>query len=71
MQYEWINNVAKMSSDYIIICFHDIFNKIVDPNTLPENLISLTFGWWFNQKIKLNALSRNLTSLLGEILTKK
>ena len=44
MQYEWINNVADMSSDYTIITFHYNFNQKIEPNTLPENLTNLTFG---------------------------
>ena len=39
MQYEWINNVAKISSDYTIIEFHANFNQKIEPNTLPEKLI--------------------------------
>ena len=50
MQYEWINNVAKTSPDYTILAFGDEFNQGIDPNTLPENLTTLTFGRNFNQK---------------------
>ena len=63
MQYEWINSVANMSYDYVIIHFHDIFNQKIKPNTLPENLTTLIFGWQFNQKIEPNTLPENLTSL--------
>ena len=63
MQYEWINNVAKMSSDYTIIHFHENFNQGIDPNTLPKKLTTLTFGWMFNQGIDPNTLPKNLTSI--------
>ena len=64
MQYEWINNVADISDDYIIIDFHDIFNQKIEPNTLPKNLTTLTFGFYFNQKIEPNTLSEKLTILI-------
>ena len=63
MQYEWINNVANMSSDYAIIFFHDIFNENIEPNTLPDNLTALEFGYYFNQKIEPNSLPKNLTTV--------
>ena len=63
MQYEWINNVAEMSPDYAIIEFRNIFNEKIEPNSLPENLTNLTFGWDFNQKIEPNSLPENLTTL--------
>ena len=44
MQYKWINNVAKMSPDYTIITFGNKFNQKIEPNTLPEKLVTLTFG---------------------------
>ena len=63
MQYEWIKNVAKMSSDYTTIIFNNKFNKKIEPSTLPENLTTLTFGYYFNQKIEPNTLPRNLITL--------
>ena len=63
MQYEWLNNVAKMSSDYTIIHFHDIFNQKIEPNTLPEKLTTLTFGWHFDQKIDSEMLPSNLKKI--------
>ena len=64
MQYEWINNVADMSPDYIIIHFIDTFNQKIESNTLPRNLTNLTFGYQFNRKIELDTLPRNLTDLI-------
>ena len=70
MQYNWINNVADMSSDYTIIKFHDVFNQKID--TLPAKLITLAFGYYFDQKIEPNTLPKNLTFLkFGFILIKK
>ena len=48
MKYNWIKAIARISDDYMIIHFHDIFNQKIEPNTLPNNLTSLTFGWHFN-----------------------
>ena len=63
MQYEWIKNVAYMSPDYTTIFFNYDFNQKIEPNSLPENLISLTFGVCFNQKIYPNNLPINLINL--------
>ena len=63
MQYEWINNVAKISSDYTIIEFNREFNQKIEPNTLPEKLTTLTFGYSFNQKIEPNILPEKITNL--------
>ena len=63
MQYEWINNVAKMSTDYTTIHFCGIFNEKIEPKILPENLTSPTFGYYFNQKIEANTLPDNIISL--------
>ena len=76
MQYKWINNIAKISSAYTIIEFNDNFNQKIEPNILPEKLISLTFGYHFNQKIDPNTLPENLTTLifgwrtLSDVVTK-
>ena len=64
MQYEWIKNVAKISDDCMSIIFFDSFNQKIEPNSLPENLTNLTFGWDFNQIIELNSLPENLTTLI-------
>ena len=42
----WIKNVTNMSSDYT---FYHLHNKI-NPNTLPKNLTTLTFGFHFMKK---------------------
>ena len=49
MQYNWINDVAKMLPDYTSTCFYDLFNDSIDFNSLPENLTTLIFGWRFAQ----------------------
>ena len=64
MNYKWLKRVAKISDDYTSIIFHDSFNQIIEPNTLPENLLTLIFGFDFNQKIKPNTLPENLTTLI-------
>ena len=63
MQYNWINDVAKISSNYTSICFYNFFNDLIEPNVLPENLTTLTFGLKFNQKIEPNILPKNLITL--------
>ena len=50
MQYTWLKNVADISSDHESIHFYSIFNQEMEPNTFPENLITLIFGYHFNQK---------------------
>ena len=45
------------------IIFDDDFNQKIEPDSLPENLTTLTFGWYFNQKIEPNSLPENLTNL--------
>ena len=54
MQYEWIQNVANMLTDYTTLTFEYIFNQKIEPNTLSENLTDLTFGNKFNEKIEPN-----------------
>ena len=36
----------------------------IEPNTLPENLTTLIFGYEFNQKIKPNSLPHNILTLV-------
>ena len=39
------------------------FDKKIKPNTLPENLTTLTFGWKFDKKLEPNTLPENLITL--------
>ena len=64
MEYNWIKAIARISDDYTIIHFHDNFDQKIEPNTLPEKLTSLIFGYEFNQKIEPNTLPEKLTSLI-------
>ena len=63
MQYEWINNVIEMSNGHMTFIFHDMFDEKIEPNTLPKNLTSLTFGHNFNQKIDSEMLPANLKNI--------
>ena len=47
-----INSVAKMSDDHMTIVFNSGYHGKIEPNSLPENLTFLTFGYFFNQKIE-------------------
>ena len=37
MEYNWINNIAKLSDDQTSITFDDKFNEIIRPNSLPDH----------------------------------
>ena len=45
-----------------------MFNQKIEPNTLPENLITLNFGYGFNQKIDSEILPSNLENINFEWL---
>ena len=64
MEYNWINNVAKLSDDQVCITFNNKFNEIIKPNSLPKFLTILIFGGEFNQLIISNSLPENLTNLV-------
>ena len=56
MNYKWLENVAEISDDHTFIKFHSSFNQQIEPNTLPENLLTLIFGRNFNHNLAYKIL---------------
>ena len=65
MEYVWIDNVVDKSNNNMSITFNDI-----NPNSLPENLTSITFEWEFNRKAKLDDKIRKLLTQTREFIAR-